>query len=118
MLITLGLLALEAREKKGQYRQTAATAMAINYRTLGNFESARSESLPNKTTLRAIEMHYGWKPGIVQECWDRRRDIADGDLELADLEPPQDQGVLEARHLTDDQLIHELAFRLIMKQSD
>ena len=116
-MITLGLLALEAREAVGQTRQYAAQHMGINYRTLGNFEHARIPSLPNKTTMRAIEMHYGWRQNAIQDVWDRRRKLADGELGLQDLLAPAQTGIIEARHLTDEQLIHELTFRLIMRQS-
>lgn len=100
----------------GQDRKQATEAMGIAYRTLGAFEKLENDTLPAKGSRRAIEIHYGWRAGIIEDIWNRRRSIEPGTLTLEDLRAPANEGVLEARHLTDDQLINELAFRLIMKQ--
>lgn len=117
MLITLGLLVREVRDDLGDNRKEAARKMALGYQTLQMIESAGLRTVPNRSTLRAIEAYCGWRPGVLGELWERRRNIEDGELSQEDLKPLPDQGVLEARHLTDEQLIHELTFRLIMKNT-
>jgi transcriptional regulator with XRE-family HTH domain len=116
-LVALGQIALEAREHKGVTRQTAVESMGINYRTLGNFEAGRSGSIPNKTTLRAIEIYYDWRPGSLQQTWDNRRDIPAGTLDVRDLLPADKTGLLKAAHLTDRELMAELNFRFLMRDS-
>lgn len=117
MILTLGLLVREARDDTGYNRKETARRMALGYQTLQMIESGGLRTIPNKMTLRAIETYFGWRTGVLTDLWERRRTIDDGELSLEDVQQPPDQGVLEARHLTDEQLIHELTFRLIMKQS-
>ena len=116
--MALGLIAAEAREARGLYRQTAAERMGLNYQTLGTFESASRATLPKLSSRTAIEKFYGWRLGSILEIWGRRREIPFGSLTEADLLaplPPEKTGLLEARHLTDEQLINELSFRLLMR---
>lgn len=116
LLAELAQLALAARHEKGQDRKQATEEMGVSYRTLGAFEKIENTKLPAKSSRRAIEQHYGWRIGVIEDIWKRRREIDPGTLTMEDLLPPENRGVLEARHLTDDQLINELTFRLIMKQ--
>ena len=116
--MALGLIAMEARESRDLYRMTAADKIGINYKTLSDFEGGRRAGIPATGSRTAIEVFYGWRLGAIRDIWDRRHEIPFGSLTEGDLKPipgPEKTGLLEAKHLTDQQLINELSFRLLMR---
>jgi hypothetical protein len=116
-LMTLGVITTAARDKTGHTRQYAADAMGINYRTLGGLERAEGKTPkgPLASTLRAVEDFYGWREGSMREFWENRRTYKFGSVTEEDFLPPAPTGMLEAAHLTDQQLMNELSFRFLMR---
>lgn len=117
----MGYMATQARLPTGRPRKTAAIQMGVSPGTLSRFERGLNEGngvRPKMSTLRAIELAYGWRPGVLVEIWDNRRFLSPDDITEEMLLPkdnPVQARIQEAHHLTDEQLMAELQYRFLMR---
>lgn len=116
-LLALGLLAQEAREAKGQNKKIAAAGMGLNDGTLYTLEYGKTKSLPNHGTQQAVESYYGWRRGAIRDLWEKRRELRFEDVSLEMVQPGKPTGILKASHLTDQELMAELNFRFLMRDT-
>lgn len=133
MLLTIGELCREAREKTGMTRRVAARLIGVDERTMRNLESQHIR-FPIKSTRHAIERTYGWAQGSLMNLWEQRGMLTFGDVteemlpktpfaegteKLKDLFTPIDpQGPLaKARDLSTKELLAELTFRVMMMEN-
>lgn len=113
----LGALVTEARLAKGRHKKEAADEMGIADSTLRQFELGRNNRFPQQGTLNAMEDYFGWRRGAIKEAWDNRRNITAGTLTLDAMLPDKPTGLIKASHLTDAELMAELNFRFLMRDS-
>jgi len=116
-LTALGLLAQKARNAKGVHKKAAAAAMHLNEGTLYTLEYGKTRSLPNPGTRTSVEAYYGWRHGSIQDLWDMRRDLRFEDVSLELMRPGKPTGLAKASELTDQELMAELNFRFLMRDT-
>jgi transcriptional regulator with XRE-family HTH domain len=114
MVLSMGTLAEKERLARGLNKKQAAGEMGVNPATLQLFEQGRT-TVPNRSTMMAIETFYGWRRGVLLELWDRRRELDFGDVTEDLVKRPKPVGLPTAAHLSDADLMAELNFRLIMR---
>lgn len=115
MALTIGILLTEARTRKGYHRRLAADKIGINYGTMSRIENAENLARPTLATTARIEEFYGFRFGAILELWDRMESLDFGTTTLEDLYPKPPEGLVKASELTDEELIHELSFRFLMR---
>lgn len=116
-ILAIATLTREARAATGRDRKTAAREMGLSDGTLQLIEASKNTKPPTPRTQRAIETYYGWRPESLAEVWDNRRNIQPGELTLETMLPPKPAGLVKASHLTDAELMAELNFRFLMRDS-
>lgn len=131
MLLTIGELCHNARDKAGLTRLAAARKMGIDERTVRNVEN-QCKSYPTRSTRRALEGLYGWVPGSLGHLWDERATLTFGEVtegmlpktpfasrgavigKPEDIVPP----LAKAQDLTTKELLAELSFRVLMMENN
>ena len=117
----IGKLIRTARVDRGESQAAFAHRADINPKTLWSAETG--DRFPQDVNQRKIERALGWRSGAIADIWADRADLTPGQVILAkmldgageatwmDLDKEDVAPLTKAIHLTDEELLAELAYR-------